>query len=65
MNESIAPQAARRRIAVISGCLAGLMALAHGAAALSFYYGQRDVRGAGLQALGTVIWAAYAAWEMR
>lgn len=65
MNVKIAQQDVRRRIAVISGCLAGLMALLHGAAALSFYYGQSDIVGAGLQALGTVIWAAYAAWEVR
>lgn len=65
MNEITARQDAQRRTAVIGGCLSGLMTIAHGAAALSFYFGERDVVGAGMQALGTVIWAAYAAWQVR
>jgi hypothetical protein len=65
MNEYFAQQDARQRITVINGTLAGFMAFLHGAAALAFNYGQRDVVGAGLQVLGTLIWAAYAAWEVR
>jgi hypothetical protein len=65
MNGHIAQKDVRRRIAVIHGSLAGLMAPLRGDAALSFYYEQRDVVGAGLQGRETVMWTAYAALEVQ
>lgn len=55
----------RRRIAVISGCMSSMMALGHGASAFVFYFMDGDLVATGLQAIGTLIWAGRAVWELR